>query len=29
MPAKEQMFTPAIWFELKLTPKSTPLGYFT
>ena len=29
MPAKEQMFTPAIWFELKLTPKSTPIGYFT
>ena len=29
MPAKEQMFTPAIWFELKLTPKSAPIGYFT
>ena len=29
MPTKEQMFTPAIWFELKLTPKSTPIGYFT
>ena len=29
MPAKEQMFTPAIWFELKLTPKSSPIGYFT
>jgi phage tail-like protein len=29
MPLKEQQFTPAIWFELKLTPKSTPIGYFT
>ena len=29
MPTKEQMFTPAIWFELKLTPKSAPIGYFT
>jgi phage tail-like protein len=29
MPIKEQQFTPAIWFELKLTPKSTPIGYFT
>jgi phage tail-like protein len=29
MPVKQQQFTPAIWFELKLTPKSTPIGYFT
>ena len=29
MPIKQQQFTPAIWFELKLTPKSTPIGYFT
>ena len=29
MPIKEQMMTPAIWFELKLTPKQTPIGYFT
>ena len=29
MPLKQQQFTPAIWFELKLTPKSTPIGYFT
>jgi phage tail-like protein len=29
MPVKEQQFIPAIWFELKLTPKSTPIGYFT
>jgi phage tail-like protein len=29
MPTKEQLFTPAIWFELKLTPKNTPIGYFT
>ena len=29
MPIKEQQFTPAIWFELKLTPKNTPIGYFT
>jgi phage tail-like protein len=29
MPIKEQQYTPAIWFELKLTPKSTPIGYFT
>lgn len=29
MPTKEQLFTPAIWFELKLTAKSTPIGYFT
>jgi phage tail-like protein len=28
MPTKEQQFTPAIWFELKLTPRSTPIGYF-
>jgi phage tail-like protein len=29
MPIKQQQFTPAIWFELKLTPKNTPIGYFT
>jgi len=29
MPTKEQQFIPAIWFELKLTPKSAPIGYFT
>ena len=29
MPVKEQLFTPAIWFELKITPKNTPVGYFT
>jgi phage tail-like protein len=29
MPTKEQLFTPAIWFELKLTPKQAPIGYFT
>jgi len=29
MPVKEQLFTPAIWFELKLTPKAAPIGYFT
>ena len=28
MPLKEQQFTPAIWFELKLTPKTTPIGHF-
>jgi phage tail-like protein len=28
MPAKEQMFAPAIWFELKLTPKQAPIAYF-
>jgi phage tail-like protein len=29
MPTKEQLFTPAIWFELKLTPKQAPIAYFT
>jgi phage tail-like protein len=29
MPIKQQQFTPAIWFELKLTPKQAPIGYFT
>ena len=29
MPVKEEQFIPAIWFELKLTPKQAPLGYFT
>jgi phage tail-like protein len=29
MSVKEQLFTPAIWFELKLTPKQAPIGYFT
>ena len=28
MPIKEQQFTPAIWFELKLTPKAMPIGFF-
>ena len=29
MPLKQEQFVPAIWFELKLTPKQAPLGYFT
>jgi phage tail-like protein len=29
MPTKEQLFIPAIWFELKLTPKQRPIAYFT
>jgi len=29
MPIKEQQMTPAVWYELKLTPKATPIGYFT
>src|SRR5688500_19226659 len=29
MPVKEHQFTPAIWFELKLTPQETPTGYYT
>src|ERR1044072_8130354 len=29
MPLKQEQFIPAIWFELKLTPKSTPIGFFT
>ena len=29
MKVKEEQFIPAIWFELKLTPKQAPLGYFT
>ena len=29
MPIKQQQFTPAIWFELKLTPQETPTGYYT
>ena len=29
MPVKEEQFTPAIWFELKLTPEGAPIGYFT
>ena len=26
---KQEQFTPAIWFELKLTPLSKPIGYYT
>ena len=29
MPVKQEQFTPAIWFELKLTPISAPIGYYT
>jgi phage tail-like protein len=29
MPVKQEQFTPAIWFELKLTPLSKPIGYYT
>ena len=29
MPIKQQQFIPAIWFELKLTPKQKPIGYYT
>ena len=29
MPVKEHQSTPAIWFELKLTPQETPTGYYT
>ena len=26
---KQEQFTPAIWFELKLSPLSSPVGYYT
>ena len=26
---KQEQFTPAIWFELKLSPVSKPVGYYT
>ncbi len=26
---KQEQFTPAIWFELKLSPMSSPVGYYT
>jgi phage tail-like protein len=29
MPIKEQQMIPAVWFELKLTPKATPIAFFT
>ena len=29
MPVKQEQFTPAIWFELKLSPLSSPVGYYT
>ena len=29
MPVKKEQFIPAIWFELKLTPKDQPVGFFT
>jgi phage tail-like protein len=29
MPVKQEQFVPAIWFELKLTPKQAPVGYYT
>ena len=29
MPTKEELFTPAIYFELTLMPKATPIAYFT
>ena len=28
MPLKQQQFTPAIWFELKLAPKAQPIGHY-
>src|SRR4051812_32693863 len=28
MPVKQEMNTPAIWFELKLTPVDKPVGYY-
>jgi len=28
MPLKQELSTPAVWFELKLTPKQAPIGYF-
>ena len=29
MPVKQEHTTPALWFELKLTAKQTPIAYFT
>jgi len=29
MPVKQEQFTPAIWFELKLSPLASPVGYYT
>ena len=29
MPLKKEQFVPAIWYELKLTPKQAPVGYYT
>ena len=29
MPVKQEQFIPAIWFELKLTPKQAPIGFYT
>jgi phage tail-like protein len=29
MPIKSHLFTPAIWFELKITPAEEPTGYYT
>jgi len=29
MPTKEQLFVPALWFELTLTPKQRPIAFFT
>jgi phage tail-like protein len=29
MPVIQEQFTPAIWFELKLSPLSAPVGYYT
>ena len=28
MPVKQEQFTPAIWFELKLSPLQAPIGYY-
>lgn len=28
MPVKQEQYTPAIWFELKLNPLSKPIGYY-
>ena len=29
MPSKQELTSPAIWFELKLAPQGVPVGYFT
>ena len=29
MPVKQEQTTPALWFELKLTAKQSPMAYFT